>query len=158
MKKIRNNIFETNSSSTHSLVVSGILGQDYAPFGNKLKIRWIDTDDEYSLATLSAKVSYLVSHIASWYINSAEDYEDLISQVKDNWDFKRIQRYVQEKYGKEIVFPSYEGDLEDLVNINHQLISYNRQLDEVLIDMLDYERDYLAEVLEDGKRIEFGRD
>ena len=86
------------------------------------------------------------------------DYEDLIEQVKENWDFKRIENYVWEKYGKKIVFPEYNGNLEDMVEINHQLISWGHHLDEVLEDIVNEERDYLAEVLEDGKDIEFGRD
>lgn len=156
MKKIRNNVFETNSSSTHALTVGRVLGEDYVPYGNNLKIKWFD--EEETLTTLKDKVSYLVSHIASWYIYNAEDYEDLIEQVKENWDFKRIENYVWEKYGKKIVFPKYNGDLEDMVEINHQLISWEHHLDEVLEDIVNEERDYLAEVLEDGKDIEFGRD
>ncbi|MCI6457117.1 MAG: hypothetical protein MSA56_05320 [Clostridium sp.] len=156
MKKIRKNVFETNSSSTHALTVGRVLGEDYVPYGNNLKIRWFD--EEETLTTLKDKVSYLVSHIASWYVYNAEDYEDLIEQVKENWDFKRIENYVWEKYGKKIVFPEYKGSLEDMVEINHQLVSWGHNLDEVLEDIVNEERDYLAEVLEDGKDIEFGRD
>lgn len=156
MKKIRNNVFETNSSSTHALTVGRVLGEDYVPYGNNLKIKWFD--EEETLTTLKDKVSYLVSHIASWYVYNAEDYEDLIEQVKENWDFKRIENYVWGKYGKKIVFPEYKGNLEDMVEINHQLISWGHHLDEVLEDIVNEERDYLAEVLEDGKDIEFGRD
>lgn len=158
MKKIRKETFETNSSSTHALVIGKFLGDDYTPYGKTLKIRWIDTDDEYSLSTLKDKVSYLVSHIASWYMYDAEDYEDLIDQVKTNYDFKRIENYLQEKYNLKIVFPKYNGDVEDLVQINHQLIGWEHSLNDVLRDMIDEERDYLAEVLSDGKRIDFGRD
>lgn len=156
MKKIRKNVFETNSSSTHALTVGRVLGEDYVPYGNNLKIKWFD--EEETLTTLKDKVSYLVSHIASWYVYNAEDYEDLIEQVKENWDFKRIENYVWGKYGKKIVFPEYKGDLEDMVEINHQLVSWGHNLDEVLEDIVNEERDYLAEVLEDGKDIEFGRD
>lgn len=156
MKKIRNNVFETNSSSTHALTTGRILNQDYIPYGNNLKIKWFN--EEETLTTLQDKVSYLVSHIASWYVYNAEDYEDLIEQVEANWDFKRIKNYVWEKYRKNIVFPKYEGNLEDMISINHQLISWNHRLNEVLEDIVDEERDYLAEVLEDGKDIQFGRD
>lgn len=156
MKKTRNNVFETNSSSTHSLTMGRPLGNDYIPYGKNLKIRWFD--EEHTLTTLVDKVSYLVSHIASWYIYNAEDYEDLIEQVKDNWDFKRIEGYVKEHYDKDIVFPKYDGDIEDMIEINHQLVSWNHDINEVIEDMLNEERDYLAEVLQDGKDIEFGRD
>lgn len=100
----------------------------------------------------------MVSHIISWYKWNAENYEDLIEQVKENRDFKKIEYYVQERYGKKIVFPEkYDGDLEDIVEINHQLQSWEHDLDEVLRDMVD-ERDLLDEVLSDGKMIIFGRD
>lgn len=156
MRKIRNSVFETNSSSTHALTIGRKLGKDYAPFGSNIKIRWFD--EEETLTTLEEKVSYLVSHIASWYQYNAEDYEDLIEQVKNNWDFKRIEQYVSDNYGKKIVFPKYSGNVEDLTVINHQLISWNHSLSEVLEDLVDEERDLLAEVLQDGKDIEFGRD
>ena len=156
MEKSRNNVFETNSSSTHSLTLGRTLGKDYVPFGNNLKIKWFN--EETTLTTLEEKVSYLVSHIASWYIYNAIDYEDLLDQVKENWDFKRIKNYVKENFNKEIVFPKYNGNIEDLVEINHQLVAYNHNIDEILDDLITEDRDYLAEVLQDGKDIQFGRD
>lgn len=157
MKKVRENVFETNSSSTHSLTVGRTKGNNYTQPGKFLKIRWFD--EEETLTTLEEKVSYLVSHIASWYKWNAPSYEALIEEIKDNWDFKRIERFIKENYNKEIVFPEkYDGALEDIVEINHQLQSWNHRLDEVLEELVDYERDYLAEVLQDGQDIEFGRD
>jgi predicted translin family RNA/ssDNA-binding protein len=47
---------------------------------------------------------------------------------------------------------------KDLPEINHQLQSWNHRLDEILKELVDYERDYLAEVLQDGQDIQFGRD
>ena len=156
MKKIRNNIFETNSSSTHSLVVSNVCN-DYLPFGDTLKIRFFNEED--TLNTLSDKVSYLVSHIISWYCYDAENYDDLICQVKENNDFKYIESYIQNHFGKRIVFPdSYDGDLEDIVEINHQLRSWNHSLNEILEDLYQQDVDYLAEILTNGKAIKFGRD
>lgn len=157
MKKVRENVFETNSSSTHSLTIGRTKGKDYTQPGKFLKIRWFD--EEETLTTLEEKVSYLVSHIASWYKWNAPSYEDLIEEIKENYDFKRIERYVKEKYDKEIVFPEkYNGDLEDIVEINHQLQSWNHQINEVLDDLINWDRDLLDEVLQDGKDITFGRD
>ena len=156
MKKIRNNVFETNSSSTHALTTTNNLGKDYVPFGNTLKIRFFN--EEETLTTLADKVSYLVSHIISWYKWDVASYDDLIEQVKENSNFRRIEYYVRERYGKQIVFPEkYDGDLEEIVEINHQLQSWEHNLDEVLRDMIN-ERDLLDEVLSDGKMIVFGRD
>ena len=156
MKRTRNSIFETNSSSTHSLVISDTC-DNYLPFGDTLKIRFFS--EETTLSTLSDKVSYLVSHIISWYCYDAENYNDLIDQVKEDTDFKRIESYVQEHFGKRIVFPSsYEGDLDDIVEINHQLRSWNHSLNEILEELYQQDIDYLAEVLANGKVIKFGRD
>ena len=159
MKKIRRETFETNSSSTHALSIGKKLDNDYTPFGDTLKIYWMNTDDESVLNTLKEKVSYLVSHIASWYKYDVENYDELLEQIKSNYDFHMLEDFVKIKYNKQIVFPkTYEGDIEDIVNINHQLTSWNHSLTEILEDIVDEDRDYLAEVLEDGNNIVFGRD
>ena len=159
MKRIRRETFETNSSSTHALSIGKKLNNDYTPFGDTLKIYWMDTDDESVLNTLKEKVSYLVSHIASWYKYDVENYDELLEQIKSNYYFHMLEDFVKIKYNKQIVFPkTYEGDIEDIVNINHQLTSWNHSLTEILEDIVDEDRDYLAEVLEDGNNIVFGRD
>ena len=159
MKKIRRETFETNSSSTHALSIGKKLDNDYTPFGDTLKIYWMNTDDESVLNTLKEKVSYLVSHIASWYKYGVENYDELLEQIKSNYYFHMLEDFVKIKYNKQIVFPkTYEGDIEDIVNINHQLTSWNHSLTEILEDIVDKDRIYLAEVLEDGNNIVFGRD
>lgn len=158
MKKIRENVFETNSSSTHSLTIGNKTRDNYVPFGKNLKIKWFEYEEP--LTTLEEKVSYLVSHIASWYVYNATDYEDLLDQIRNNWDFKKIEAFIKDNYDKEIVFPKYDNDvdIEDLICINHQLTSWNHSIDEVLDDLVNYDRDLLAEVLQNGNDIVFGRD
>lgn len=157
MKKVRASVFETNSSSTHSLTVGRAKGNNYTQPGKYLKIRWFD--EEEPLITLEDKVSYLVSHIASWYKYNAPNYEALIEEIKDNWDFWKIKEYVQSHFGKEIIFPEkYEGNLDDIVEINHQLTSWNHSLSEILEDLVYDEINLLDEVLKDGNEIFFGRD
>lgn len=156
VRKIRSGVFETNSSSTHSLTITKPI-DNYTEIGNKLKIKFIDTDEETLLTTLEEKVSYLVSHIISWYRYSSSDYDDLIFQVKENYDFRKIERFVKQKYGKEIIFPKeYDGDIEEIVNINHQLTSWNKNLNEILEDIIS-EESLLDEVLNNGNSIVFGR-
>lgn len=158
MKKIRYNTFETNSSSTHSLTLGRKI-DDYLPIENDLEIRFINTDDETVLTTLKDKVSYLVSHVASWYKYIVENYDDLIRNIKEDYDYKELERFVYEKYGKKIVFPKeYDGYIEDIVEINHQLMSYNHSLEDVIRDMIESETYLFNEVLSNGKDIEFGRD
>ena len=158
MKKIRNKTFETNSSSTHSLSYCGDVNLDtYTPVGDKVVIEFINTDDGGTFTTLKRKVSYLVSHIINNYKYNCLDYEDLVEQVSNSYDFKRIANYVKNKYGKEVVFPKeYKGDIEEIVYINHQLLE--RNLDSVLEDLITEERDYLAEVLDPTQVIELGHD
>lgn len=158
MKKIRNKTFETNSSSTHSLSYCGNVNLDtYTPVGNKIIIEFINTDDGGSFTTLKRKVSYLVSHIMNNYKYNCLDYEDLVEQVSNSYDFKRIANYVKNKYGKEVVFPKeYKGDIDEIVYINHQLLE--RDLESVLEDLITEERDYLAEVLDPTQVIELGHD
>ena len=112
MKKIRNKTFESNSSSTHSLSYCGNVNLDtYTPVGDKIVIEFINTDDGGTFTTLKRKVSYLVSHIINNYKYNCLDYEDLVEQVSNSYDFKRISNYVKNKYGKEVVFPKeYKGD------------------------------------------------
>lgn len=158
MKKIRNKTFETNSSSTHSLSYCGNVNLDtYTPVGDKIIIEFINTDDGGTFTTLKRKVSYLVSHIVNNYKYNCLDYEDLVEQVSNSYDFKRISNYVKNKYGKEVVFPKeYKGDIEEIVYINHQLLE--RDLNSVLEDLITEERDYLAEVLDPTQVIELGHD
>lgn len=158
MKKIRNKTFETNSSSTHSLSYCGNVNLDtYTPVGDKIVIEFINTDDGGTFTTLKRKVSYLVSHIVNNYKYNCLDYEDLVEQVSNSYDFKRISNYVKNKYGKEVVFPKeYKGDIDEIVYINYQLLE--RNLDGVLADLITEERDYLAEVLDPTQVIELGHD
>ena len=158
MKKIRNKTFETNSSSTHSLSYCSNVNLDtYTPVGDKVVIEFINTDDGGTFTTLKRKVSYLVSHIVNNYKYNCLDYEDLVEQVSNSYDFKRISNYVKNKYGKEVVFPKeYKGDIDEIVYINHQLLE--RNLDGVLADLITEERDYLAEVLDPTQVIELGHD
>lgn len=158
MKKVRNRIFETNSSSTHSLTYNSKENYNFLSPNSKLVIEFIDTDDYASLCTLQEKVSYLVSQIINKYKYGAWSYEDLINDIEENWDFKKIKKYVKEKYNKEIVFPvKYDGNLEDIVLINHQLTDWN-DLDDLLKDIYSYDHDYLDEVLSPTTIIQIGRD
>ena len=156
MRTIREDTFETNSSSTHSLAYIR-KQENYLPEGNELKIRFIDTDEEFVLSTLEDKVSYLVAHIINKYKWDEQSYGELIERVTNNYDYKMLEDYIWEHYKKRIVFPEkYNGDIEDIVQINHQLIESD--FSEVLRMICDENRDYLGEIFDENKCIEFGRD
>jgi hypothetical protein len=169
MKIIRNRVFETNSSSTHALSVTKGDHSDYLSPSDTLVVEFIDTDDYYTLVTLQEKVSYLVSQIINKYKWGAYDYDDLKEQVEKSFDFKRIANFVMSKYGKKVILPQehkvdrwtdedgdIHNDLEDIVNINHQ-ITYS-DLDELLEDLVNHNRNLLDEVLREDTVIEFGSD
>lgn len=158
MKRVRGEIFETNSSSTHSLVFTNNLSYDsFLPKSSMIMIDFVNTDDEYGFYSLRDKVSYLVAHIIRNYKYDVPTYEDLIGQVKEDSDFKRIERYVKENYNKDIVFPtSYDGDLEDIVEVNHQLI--RSDFNSVLSSLLCNHHDLLDDVLSPSTYIKLGRD
>ena len=63
MKVIRNKVFETNSSSTHSLTFNKKENDNFLSPNSKLVIHFIDTNDYGVFSTLNEKVSYLVSQI-----------------------------------------------------------------------------------------------
>lgn len=156
MKKIRKGVFETNSSSTHSLAFNKPF-DNYAPAAHSIIVEFFD-DEPYMIDTLKEKVSYLVSHIVRKYQFDSIDYEDLLDNVKADYEFKKLEDYVKTAYGKDIVFPkTYNGDLEYITEINHQLVE--NSLEDVLDDLLRYsEEDKLARVLQNGTAIIFGRD
>lgn len=158
IRKIRNGVFETNSSSTHALVYNKKENYDFLSPSRQLIINFVDTDEDTSYDTLREKVSYLVSQIINKYKNDVLSYEDLLEGLENDYDFQRIKRYVKERYDKDIVFPEkYEGYLEDIVNINHQLIDW-RDLDELLTEIVTYDRSLLDVVLSPSSSIEIGRD
>ena len=156
MKKIRNNVFETNSSSTHCLTTVK-RNDNYVPQSSKIVVEFISTDDYYSLSSLKEKVSYLVSYIIREYQYDVRNYRELVEEIEEDDNFKRIVKYVMDRYGKEVVLPEdYEGDIEYITEINHQLICSD--FNAFLRDICDEDRNYLAEILEEDKIIEFGRD
>lgn len=156
MIKIRHSIFETNSSSTHSLSYFNN-NNHYLNISSKILIRFIHTDEETILTTLKDKVSYLVSHIINEYKYNVDDYDDLKEQVEKDYNFQKIKRYVSEHFGKEIVLPKkYKGDIEEIVDINHQLVGDS--IEDVLKEIVTYDHDLLDDVLSKDSTIAFGRD
>lgn len=157
IRKVRNGVFETNSSSTHALVYNKKENYDFLSPSRQLIIDFVNANGIVTYNTLREKVSYLVSQIINKYKYNVLSYEDLIKEVEENYDFQRIKRYVEEHYNKEIVFPKkYEGDLDEIVDINHQLTDW-RDLDDLLRDMVTYS-DLLGEVLSPSSSIELDRD
>ena len=182
MRNIRKGTFETNSSSTHTLVMSEKEEKEYIPLGKHIKIEWIDTDDYYELDSLVEKLSYLVSHIANKLKYSCNNYEELLDEIEDNNEYQKIKEYIKNTFDKEIRFPddkngAYNDDVEDVVLINHQLIPWGSYTvaEDVLNELIQCMEDSCGERLENttedltfnqkldiyfknGNNVYFGRD
>ena len=157
IRKIRNGVFETNSSSTHALVHSNEENHNFLNPSSQLMIDFVNANGIMTYSTLREKVSYLVSQIINKYKYNISSYEDLLRELECDYDFQRIKRYVMEHYNKEIVFPKkYDGDLDEIVDINHQLTDW-RDLDDLLRDIVAYS-DLLGEVLSPYSSIKLDRD
>lgn len=183
MIQIRRGTFETNSSSTHSLIISDKGEDGYIPLAKHIKIEWIDTDDYYYLSSLTEKISYLISHIANKVKYACNTYEELLEEIQDTYEYKELEQYVKEKYDKEIRFPANKDgiydDVEYIAEINHQLIPWGTgavvetTLDDLIEGMEDkdgnkfYDRDKHCDLsfqekldiyLSNGNFVRFGRD
>lgn len=158
MRKIRSDIFETNSSSTHALVYNNKENYDFLSPSRQLIIDFVNANGFAIYSTLREKVSYLVSQIINKYKYNVLSYEDLLEGLENDYDFQRIKEYVKERYDRDIVFPEkYEGDLDEIVDINHQLTDW-RDLDDLLTEIVTYDRSLLEVVLSPSSSIEIGRD
>lgn len=112
MKKIRNGVFETNSSSTHCLVIEKRKNFDFVLdegilYLSKLKPLWILTEEEYGedILVCSDFYSKLASVLAMF--NSYIEEESLIECIS----------YVQEKYPQiKKIELDYEIYVDDIYN------------------------------------------
>ena len=153
LKQIRYGTFETNSSSTHTLVIpSGVADlkkknkdlRNYLPAAKHAKIEWICTDDYYTLTTFEEKLSYLVSQIALPLTYSCNNYKELLEELQDNFEYQLLAEYIKTKFDKEIRFPDNENGVLDnmnsIIEINHQLISGSHFMaaEETLNDLIEY--------------------
>jgi len=144
VKVIRKGMFETNSSSIHSLVLKKEDCYFYTDGRKKLYIKWYDFDGNIkNLLTLEDKVSYLVTHMGNRKKYSVESYQELIEELEESYDFRDIKKIVLEAFDKELVFKkltkSEEKNFEDIVSVNHELSDvYMYGLDALLEDMNEY--------------------
>lgn len=157
MKTLRNSTFETNSSSTHSLVITNNVTK-YTSNNPLIIVKFINTDEESELKTLNEKVSYIISQIINKYKFEVSSYEDLKSLIERDYDYIKVIDYVKNVFGKQVELPkNYTGDIEEIVNINHQI--YCDNLDELLRDLVEQDTDSLLNnVLGENTVIVFGRD
>lgn len=115
MRKIRNKVFETNSSAVHCLVVSKeLLQKSTLKIDNNgmINVGFITYDTTYPLSTDYEKLSYLITQL---YYKSGVY---LSGGLEDDYEFKIIQEYVCEYTGAKGIKIDYSNDPD----INHQAI------------------------------------
>lgn len=126
MRKIRNKVFETNSSAVHCLVVSEeLLQKSTLKIDNNgmINVGFITCDTEYPLFTDYEKLSYLITQL--YYLSGFR------SRLEDDYDFKIIQEYICEYTGAKGIKIDYSNNPD----INHQAVWYTNE-DEI-IDIYD---------------------
>lgn len=90
MKKIRKSIFETNSSSTHSIVIKD---GEYIEFPNDMKSINITTDDygweKYTYTNFTDKASYALTYAINY--GTKKDLKMLDKILKEQLNIKDIK-------------------------------------------------------------------
>lgn len=147
MKQIRKNVFETNSSSVHSLSISGKDNYDYTQlddyieedyghngYGKYLKLNfeafgwgWNSDLDENSAI---AKLEYILTAITcfqGYNINwsSREDKEEAIKEVMESDDFQKFEDDVKYALSKhDIHITGIEISPDEDGYVDHQSLDY----------------------------------
>lgn len=152
MKTIRKSVFETNSSSVHSLSISNddrmcnpnYLNGYFGEFGWGYEV----------LSTPEERLSYLLVALAN--LSGANNYnvkfEDGKNILLDYDAFKWTEEVVREKTGSGILFDwenISKGKYYPFGYIDHQSISYNSEVPNVLVDFWSEEKDVFYKNISD---------
>jgi hypothetical protein len=147
MKQIRKNVFETNSSSVHSLSISGKDNYDYTQlddyieedyghngYGKYLKLNFETFgwywDSELEENSAIAKLEYILTAIAcfqGYNINwsSREDKEEAIKEVMKSDDFQKFEDDVKYALSKhDIHITGIEINPDEDGYVDHQSLDY----------------------------------
>ena len=129
MKTIRNNVFETNSSSTHN--VSVFYAEDYEKFRNG-KLLYNPESDE--LITLEEGVEILLDNLSEEskikILNDKLTYSEIIDLYMDELEDIEVPKFYKE------LIDSYYNDLET------DITEFNTKSGEKLIIMCRYRYNY----------------
>lgn len=134
-KQVRRNVFETNSSSMHSLSISrqGITEHPYMPLmGNKVIVYTDEFSwgyDEYNDPEM--KLSYLITML--YCLNGFD-----VRAVYETEEFQKINEIVSKRCGCEGIFISdkFEGyvDHQSLDDIDEMMKEYGCTIEEFIFD------------------------
>lgn len=155
--QIRNSVFETNSSSVHSVVIQG-KSTNYTPSSWNNKVEWSDYFNEERIAVelgefgwgydyysdAYTKLQYLLTMICEIYSSKQEycdgnDIKAFLDAVYTSDDFINLSSIINDKMGYSIfISPEpYYNDFQHLeLNgyIDHQSVEYYNCLNDFLAD------------------------
>lgn len=120
MKQIRNSVFETNSSSTHSVTIS-MSGGDYLEKPSELPVikfgefGW----EEVKYSEVEDKLSYFVTMIGS-KISYMKENEERMNLFLSSNHFLWLKEMVKEHCGFDLVVEMLDEDLFPFGYVDHQ--------------------------------------
>lgn len=143
MIKIRNSVFETNSSSSHSLVFSKVdRGHDYdlpvdengvltIPFG---EFGW----GPDILRTPLEKLSYIVTDRGGWsYDDDNKSWDEILEELKENDEIQQVIKIVKRNVPavKEVTFkPASDFYPRGYIDHESQGTSRNADTEDIIFD------------------------
>lgn len=115
MKQIRRSVFETNSSSTHSITISGL--KDIYEFPKTaLTVRFGEYGWGYEkYYSVEDKLSYVFT-MMQYKAGTREDWKGTIESEYSKW----IQEMVFEHCGQELIFDDMNGEYYPCGYVDHQ--------------------------------------
>ena len=129
MKQIRQGVFETNSSSTHSLTISGKDKFIYPNFIPTIEFGEYGWEQE-TYSDFTDKISYVITMLAT--INGIQKFEDFLELKEFIW----LKEAVNQHCGQELKIKAIDDKYNPLGYVDHQS---NDVLDEFLSqDELDF--------------------
>lgn len=129
MKQIRKSVFETNSSSTHSVTISGKDEYEipkYIPAISFGEYGW--EEEEYG--GIENKLSYFITMLYSIYIHNASDEQGKL-ELESEKHFVWLKEMIFDYCGQKLEMKTLDGDYYPFGYIDHQSTD---TLDEFLSD------------------------
>lgn len=149
-KQVRKNIFETNSSSTHSIVV-GNNGEDiYAGLPRKLEFHGDEFGWEHRLYTdTQTKADYLFTSLL--YTDTPLEYIECIKKILAKWNIECEFDEIEEK--------RYEsGYVRYEVKDKYCYVDHGTQNKDLVKELLDDEAKLMNYLFSDGSYVETSND
>jgi hypothetical protein len=149
-KSVRKNIFETNSSSTHSIVV-GNNGEDvYAGLPKRLEFHGDEFGWEHRLYTdTQTKANYLFTSLI--YTDTPHEYVERIKSTLAKWGIEAtFEEIVEKRYSSGDVYYEIDGD--------YSYVDHGGQNRELVKELCEDEAKLMIYLFSDGSYVETSND